>query len=277
MPNNKIITTPWSSNNGPVFDTPTFAIGDVHGQADALEHLLTHIDALRISDDDGEIIFTGDLIDRGPESLRSVDLAVQACLRFNHSAILPGNHEIMMMTCLLRKGTREDFDRWYYNGGAAVINEVDPCEEGTLSEAFDKISERLDQDFIDTIVKGPTYLIRNRVLFVHAGIHPQQDLDVFLSQDRFGPPQDSHWAWMRHPFLSWEGGWEHHDLDLVVHGHTPATTKFIVDEKEATFLLDKAEDFHCVCLDAGAMRVPQVCAVEFRGEEHRLHVAQVEA
>jgi serine/threonine protein phosphatase 1 len=270
----KIITTPWSSNCGPIFETPTFSIGDVHGQASALEHLLGHIDELRTDDADGEIIFTGDLIDRGAESLRSVDLAMDACDRFQKGIILPGNHEIMMMTCLMGNGTREDFDRWYYNGGAAVIKEVDPDEEGTISEAFDKLIKRLPSGFMATIVRGPKHIIRNRVLFVHAGIHPQQDLSAFLGQKRFGPPQENHWAWMRHPFLSWEGGWQQHGLDLVVHGHSPATTSLIEHEKGAAFLLDKVNDFRCVCLDAGAMRVPQVAAVEFRRGAHRLHVAQ---
>jgi len=275
MPRNSIITTPWSSNQGPVFDTPTFAIGDVHGQADALEVMLAHIDALRAEDDAEEIIFTGDLIDRGPESLRSIELAMEACRRFDTGTILPGNHELMMMTCLLRKGTREDIDRWYHNGGAAVLHEVDPYEGCTISEAFDKVFERLDKDFIASIAEGPTHIIRNRTLFIHAGIHPQQDLTTFLGQYRFAPPMDSHWAWMRQPFLSWEGGWNQHQLDLVVHGHTPATTKFIKADEEAIFLLDKIDDHHCICLDAGAMRVPQIVAVEFRGEQHRLHVAQI--
>lgn len=274
MSDKKIITTPWTSNGGPVFDTLTFAVGDVHGQANALEMALGHADELRAQDTKSEIIFTGDLIDRGPESLRSIELAVDACDRFDQGTLLPGNHELMMMLCLLRKGTREDFDRWYYNGGQALFHELDPHEETTISEVFDRIRERLDERFAQAIVQGPKHLVRNRVLFVHAGIHPHQDREDFLGQRRFGPPHEAHWAWIRQPFLSWEGGWQHHGLDLVVHGHTPATTSLIKDADEAVRLLDPVEDHRCICLDAGAMRVPQVVMAEFRGAEHRLHVAQ---
>lgn len=269
------ITTPWASNGGPVFNTPTFAIGDVHGQADALDATLTHIDQLRANDATGEIIFTGDLIDRGPESLRSINLAVEACARFEEGTILPGNHELMMMTCLLRKGTREDFDRWYYNGGKSIFNELDPHEESTINDVLDEIAKRLDSRFTEAMISGPTHLIRNRTLFVHAGIHPHQDLNIFLGQARFGYPSDGHWAWIRQPFLDWEGGWAQHELDLVVHGHSPVILRHIENVDEAAFLLDTVKKHHCVCVDAGAMRVPQVACVEFRGPEHRLHITQL--
>ncbi len=275
MSSSKIITTPWAPNQGPDFDVPTFAIGDIHGQATALEALLNHLDTVCADDKTGEIIFTGDLIDRGPESFRSIGLALAACDRFHVGTILPGNHELMMMLCLLRKGTREDLDRWFHNGGEAMFDEVDPKGKTTSGQAFDLIKARLDPRFVEAIVEGDTHLVRNRVLFVHAGIHPEKNLSAYLDQPRFGPPHADHWAWMRHPFLSWEGGWAQHDLDLVVHGHSPATTKFIQDEAEAVFLLDKVDDFHCICLDAGSMSIPQVVAVEFRGPQHRLHVAQM--
>jgi serine/threonine protein phosphatase 1 len=274
MTNPKTLSTEWADNKGPIFDIPTFAIGDVHGQAGALERLLGHIDSLSLDDAEREIIFTGDLVDRGPESLRAIELAVEACDRFDVSTLLPGNHELMMMTCLMGEGRREDFSRWYDNGGKAVLNEVGPYEANNLDEAFKKIIDRLDTRFIDTIMRGPTHLIRNRTLFVHAGILPDENMQDFLSQSRFAPPHPMHWAWIRQPFLSWQGGWQDHGLDLVVHGHTPVTTRMIETTKDAAFLLDQVTDHSCICLDAGAMRVPQVVAVEFRGAEHRLHIAQ---
>ena len=62
------------------------------------------------------------------------------------------------------------------------------------------------------------------VLFVHAGVNPQVELEAFLALPWNTPlarlDEDRHWAWVRWPFL------EHRPLKgfsgfFVVHGHTP--------------------------------------------------------
>ena len=63
-----------------------------------------------------------------------------------------------------------------------------------------------------------------QVLFVHAGVNPQVELETFLAVPWNMPldklDEDRHWAWVRWPFL------EHRPMDgfggfFVVHGHTP--------------------------------------------------------
>ena len=66
----------------------TFIIGDVHG---CIEELLELIEILAPADDD-RIIFIGDLIDRGPDSLGVVRKVVHWSNRFNVQLVL-GNHE----------------------------------------------------------------------------------------------------------------------------------------------------------------------------------------
>lgn len=66
----------------------TFIIGDVHGCIDELQEL-TQI--LAPADDDS-VIFIGDLIDRGPDSLGVVREVVRWSDRFNVQLVL-GNHE----------------------------------------------------------------------------------------------------------------------------------------------------------------------------------------
>jgi serine/threonine protein phosphatase 1 len=63
------------------------------------------------------------------------------------------------------------------------------------------------------------------VLFVHAGVNPQVELEAFLAVPWNVPlarlDEDRHWAWVRWPFLN------HHPRKggfsgcFVVHGHTP--------------------------------------------------------
>jgi hypothetical protein len=71
-------------------------IGDIHGQADKLEHLLSAMGyrhqhgAYRLQG--RQAIFVGDLIDRGPDQLRSVSIARQMVEAGSALAVM-GNHE----------------------------------------------------------------------------------------------------------------------------------------------------------------------------------------
>ncbi len=69
------------------------AIGDIHGCDVALETLLDAIDP-RPED---LIITLGDIVDRGPNSRRSLDLLIDLRDRCQYIGIL-GNHEEMMLS-----------------------------------------------------------------------------------------------------------------------------------------------------------------------------------
>ncbi|CAI8262626.1 MAG: Bis(5'-nucleosyl)-tetraphosphatase PrpE [asymmetrical] [Opitutia bacterium UBA7350] len=81
----------------------TIAIGDVHGCADELQELL---DALKVKTDD-TIIQIGDLVNRGPQSRRVIELA----RKYKIQAIL-GNHELRLLTALREKRPKilKDYD-----------------------------------------------------------------------------------------------------------------------------------------------------------------------
>ncbi len=264
-----MLVTDWTSNYGPDFDTQVFAIGDVHGQADALERLLDHTYSIPRAAR-REIIFLGDLGDRGPESLRAFKLAWDASARADERHILPGNHELMMLGAF--DNLPGILQMWYHNGGRQTLMCVDPGEDLHEKKALAALREALPAGLEDLLRHGPTHLIRERVLFVHAGLHLEMEAEEFLGQDRFDFENDAHWAWIRQPFLGWESGWQAQGIDLVVHGHTPATTRPLATADEAAELLDVAAAHHAICLDAGAMRRPQVVAVEFARDRHRLHV-----
>jgi serine/threonine protein phosphatase 1 len=64
-----------------------------------------------------------------------------------------------------------------------------------------------------------------QVLFVHAGVNPEVELEAFLaapwSMTLAKLDEDRHWAWVRRPFLDHRPGPEGFSGFFVVHGHTP--------------------------------------------------------
>ncbi len=64
-----------------------------------------------------------------------------------------------------------------------------------------------------------------QVLFVHAGVNPQVELEAFLAAPwnmaLAKLDEDRHWAWVRRPFLDHRPGTDGFSGFFVVHGHTP--------------------------------------------------------
>ncbi len=64
-----------------------------------------------------------------------------------------------------------------------------------------------------------------QVLFVHAGVNPEVELETFLAAPWNIPlaklDEDRHWAWVRRPFLEHRPGPDGFGGFFVVHGHTP--------------------------------------------------------
>ena len=72
-------------------------IGDVHGEADALERLLeamgyVEVDGAYRHEGGRRVVFLGDFIDRGPEQLRVIEIARRMMERSGALAVM-GNHE----------------------------------------------------------------------------------------------------------------------------------------------------------------------------------------
>src|SRR3954452_25398799 len=83
-------------------DLEIFAIGDIHGRPDLLEALLAEAETAPREAATRQLLFTGDLVDRGPDSLGALALAAEAGARIGASETiaLMGNHEILMRLSL---------------------------------------------------------------------------------------------------------------------------------------------------------------------------------
>ena len=106
-----------------------FAVGDIHGRSDLLAALIDEAAREPKLRDKRTIVFLGDLVDRGSDSLGAIDLAIGAKARVgtDEAIALMGNHEAMMRLALDPETPWDDaieaFDTWLANGGDRAVAE----------------------------------------------------------------------------------------------------------------------------------------------------------
>lgn len=182
-----------------------YVVGDVHGEADALEALLSEINA---EDPGAPIIFVGDYVDRGERSadvlrrvmaLNTANPARRICLR--------GNHEQMMLDFLEAPEARGD--RWLRHGGLQTLASFGVMRPpGTQpGDLRDRLADAMGSDLIDWMQALPLRWQSGNVAVVHAAADPT------LPIERQSPKT---LLWGHPSFLRAnraDGIW-------VVHGHT---------------------------------------------------------
>ena len=93
------------------------AIGDIHGHHEKLVDLLRQV---RPQADD-RIIFLGDYIDRGPASKTVIEFLIVFGQKFARTIYLRGNHEEMLLECLITVKAIPH-RRWRLDGGSATLD-----------------------------------------------------------------------------------------------------------------------------------------------------------
>jgi len=79
------------------------AFGDIHGCYEAAKK------AIKIAEDIGGLaIFLGDYIDRGPLSIKTLQLLIEAKQNFPHWIFLRGNHDQMLLDLIEKRSTTND-------------------------------------------------------------------------------------------------------------------------------------------------------------------------
>ena len=161
-------------------------IGDVHGHYDTLIALL---DSISPNDDD-EIYFLGDLIDRGPKSAEVVEFIIR-----NQYQCLRGNHEEMLLDVVGDGQVAvELYQGWLYSGGHATVASYD---------------SKIPQEHIDWMKSLPLYLDLGDVWLVHAGVDPNVPLEN-QGSERF--------CWIREDFHAAKEAY--FEDKLIITGHT---------------------------------------------------------
>lgn len=185
----------------------TYAIGDVHGEAERLAKLHDVIfdrHEKRYESASMRLIYLGDYIDRGPDSAGVIDQirARQASMDIEIIA-LAGNHEAMMINAL-ESGRSHAYQHWLRNGG-----------QETLKSYRDHGYDQVPRAHLDWARHLPTifYDRAERWVFVHAGVHPSE----------FPNDAQSVHLWTRSADFFDVNRWQGTALEgwTVVHGHTP--------------------------------------------------------
>jgi hypothetical protein len=108
-------------------DQTIFAIGDVHGCHGQLAVLLDTFKALA-NNGSARLIFLGDVICRGPNSLAALSLWAAPALeqRFTRVHRLSGNHEQLLMLSIGDDESlaRAAYDKWMMIDGATFVDEL---------------------------------------------------------------------------------------------------------------------------------------------------------
>lgn len=221
-----------------------YAVGDIHGRLDLLDQLLFRIEADERARGTAQtqLIFLGDLVDRGPNSAGVVQRALELKQSGRPVRLLMGNHEEVFLKAL--GGSLEALRFFVKIGGRATI----------LSYGFDETEyDRLDYDALlpELIARVPAEHVaflksfEDRIaigdyLFVHAGIRPRVPIDEQSGGDL---------RWIRSEFLDFRGD---HGA-VVVHGHT------ITDAVE--------ERSNRIGIDTGAFASGRLTALGLEGGE----------
>lgn len=191
-----------------------YAVGDIHGQIDMLHDALERIE--RDGGTQAQIVFLGDLVDRGPDSRAVIQTLMDGIAAGRNWTVLKGNHDRMFewfMSDPPRMETRLPVGLdWLHDrvGGAATLASygVEVHAEQRIWQVLEDAHHAVPQAHLDFLTQLPLTVQHDTMLFVHAGIRP----GIALAQQH-----EDDLVWIREPFLS-----DPRDHGcVVVHGHTP--------------------------------------------------------
>lgn len=188
-----------------------YGVGDIHGRLDLLERLLAVID-----EDDrargqaaSEIIFLGDLVDRGPESRGVVERLIALAAGPRPVRFLMGNHEQVFLRAL--EGDLRALRFLIRIGGRETLLSYGISEEEYRGLDYADLArmaqERVPDEHIRFLAAFEKWITVGDYLFVHAGLRPGVEIADQSTSDL---------CWIRDDFLNHRDsfGW------MVVHGHS---------------------------------------------------------
>jgi bis(5'-nucleosyl)-tetraphosphatase (symmetrical) len=142
----------------------TYAIGDVQGCFDGLMQLL---DLISFNPQKDELIFLGDVVNRGDKSLETLNF-----IKHIDAKVVLGNHDYHLLAC-------------YF--GVATPNKKDTFG--------DVLSAKNTTELIDFLLTRNIIYTQDKVMFVHAGIPPlftnnvAQDISEQMQQELAANPE----------------------------------------------------------------------------------------
>jgi serine/threonine protein phosphatase 1 len=227
----------------------TFAIGDIHGDLDALFKLLSCFPPIEATD---TMIFVGDYIDRGPKSAGVVDYLRHRLPRETAARVitLRGNHEDAWLR-VVKQGWPE-FVMPPGNGCLAALRSFRGLalpEDGEIPRPEERQAlikgEFFPADVIEWMEALPIFYEDKHAIYVHAGL-PRNPKGGFFHPSEVEEPGKLLWCRDEQFFRHYRG-------KLVVFGHT--ATEYLPPEL-STYTPDDPTDIWggpcTIGLDTGA-------------------------
>lgn len=180
------------------------AVGDIHGM---YEKLIKLMEKVRFNPEEDLLVFLGDYIDRGPQSLECLDYVMALNKQYPERVVpLLGNHEAMCINYYRYEGHSygfmiDDLDRdmisvWLDNGGYDTFRQFKKLKKAELQKHLRWM--RMLSNHYET----------EGYYFCHAGIQPFIPLNKQREKDLL---------WIREAFFElYEGRY-----GTIVAGHTP--------------------------------------------------------
>ncbi len=134
-----------------------YAIGDIHGCAEALRHLVEWVDPSA----EDTVVALGDYIDRGPDS-RGVISYLQDLADGINLVALKGNHELILEEAI---GSEVGLDWWKGVGGLE-----------TLASYGVKLPDLISRSHLEFIRDCLPYYETENHLFVHGGVKAKKKI-----------------------------------------------------------------------------------------------------
>ncbi|CAH0356779.1 Bis(5'-nucleosyl)-tetraphosphatase, symmetrical [Sphingobium sp. CECT 9361] len=237
----KLLAAPTVGDMGRVY-----AIGDVHGRYDLFTQMLRLIseDLEECESNEFQIIFLGDLIDRGNQSKHVVELALQISKATDKVRFIRGNHEEVLLRSI--EGDTKATDFFCKIGGRETLLSYGLSQEALDSwppiDIIEWMRAHIPDEHIAFINNFADIILIEDYIFVHAGIRP----NVAIEKQSRG---DLHW--IRDLFLDYEGP----HPGLVIHGHSICED---VDEQP-----------NRIGIDTGAYRSGRLTAIVLEGTARR--------
>jgi len=197
---------------------PVAVIGDVHGQTEKLDAILSQLDQR------GElgkrwIVFIGDLVDRGPDPAGTLDLIAELIRDGVRTTVVSGNHELAMCGALNILPAPDYCDwrkRWLAGYGA----EATFASYGVPFGDCEALARAIPMEHREIIADAPWSVEHEQFFFVHAGLDPHLPFAAQKNMLRARDLSLNNPGWLcskRWPFESLPGDC----TKTVVSGHVP--------------------------------------------------------
>ncbi|MDU8926300.1 metallophosphoesterase [Alisedimentitalea sp. MJ-SS2] len=193
-----------------------YAIGDIHGQLRKLQHahMLIEQDRVETGDDAALVIHLGDLVDRGANSRKVIELLMQGQAEGQPWIVLKGNHDRMMALYLQTPSARDhrlrtDLEWLHPRIGGLTALESYGVDTTLPADAMHRAARTaVPQEHVEYLEDLLPFYRMEGLFFCHAGVKPGVPLQEQVEDDLIWIRDEFHQSHLDHGAL-------------IIHGHTP--------------------------------------------------------